>query len=354
MPIVKYLKNIGLLLVFLGAVVGFAGCPQSATPPSGPAEIPGPAALQFPSSVTIDVTTTSTGELAGLKTFFTASGEFSDEISIGSDLVLFVQEFVNHVISSEGILGGVVVAIDPSITYFTTTVPGTSEFLPGEEVKIDFAKFSSAKSETNECSESTAGDIVCYRVWVAGQRFLAGFFTSLPTEAHNGAGHFWFVPPEVLFPEGEKPTEQIFQMGLSWDHTDPADKTTEMFFGGGLKGTTSAQNGRGFLRQQGADASTAVKTVKATASFSDFGGQSGNMKYVGRWKEDEDFWSGKVDFEFGPMSQENLDICARLSTGNGADDANCAAIDTDDEAFLDLASPEDFTFPTDFPSSPAF
>lgn len=344
---------------FLLGPLLLAGCP--ATPPSGPAEIPGPVALRFPSSVTIDVSTTASGEFETLrlmnKAFLGSSGEFSDEIARGSDFARFIGDFVDRVISSEGILGDVEVAIDSSITNFTSTVASDSEVFAGEELKIDFSKFTSAKDETQNCSGSTEGGLVCFRVWVGGKKILGGFFTSIPTDNDDGAGHIWFIPlPEIFADEGEPP-EEDFEIGVRWDHTDLSDKTTEMFGGGGVSSTTTLDMGRILLRQEGEDELEATKTVKMRFVFESTGppgGISGSEKYVGRWKENEDFWSGKVDFESTFSNVGNLDICARLSTGNGVADGNCAGIDTDNEEFLDLPDEDDFHFPTDFPSSPTF
>lgn len=353
MRTIKRLKTLVLLVGTLGAFLGLGSCPQveqpaPAAPPTSPAEIPGPMALRFPSAVTINVEVTTA-----------ASGEFSDEIKLGSGLLTFIQKVVDRVVSSDGILGGVVVAIDPSITHFTTTVPADSEIFAGEELKIDFSKYESIKPETNDCSGSTAGDLVCYRIWISGKPFLAGFFTAIPTDFHDGAGHLWFRPVRGLFAgAGKTSPDQLVHMGLTWDHQISSDMTTEMFFSGasgGMKIEAPRMNAHGFIRQQGAEEATAIKTAKTRASFaSPKGVPTGEMKTVGRWKEDEDFWSGKIDLNFWMTSIENPDICARLSTGDGVDDSYCAAIETEDEEFLDPAETEDFTLPNDFPPSPTF
>ncbi len=331
------LKRLILFVFLLGLTVGTGACP--AQPPSGPAEIPGPMTLRFPSSVVIDVSTAA-GE---------GGGEFSEIIGMGSERAAGIGEMVDGVLS--GLLSPVEVARDQEITNTSTTIPEEAQFFSGEVMKIDFSIFSSPKEETEGCSGSTAGDTICYRVWVGGTRLLAGFFTSLPTDTHNGAGYFWFQPGEITDTEGgpQGSEDESFSTGVGWGHTDPSNKTTELFFGGDLTSNPAIEIGRIWINQQGADEASPIKTVKQTSSL-----EGEELRYIGRWKEDEPFWSGKIDSNFGGNVVENSNICARLMTGEGVDEVNCLAIDTDSEEFLDPPSPEDFSLPDGFPEAPTF
>ncbi len=334
---------------------------NGATPPSGPEDIPGPSALRFPSSVSIDVSTSASGSFGALtvdnKSFLGASGEFSDEIALGTDIFDFIADrFVSRIVSSEGILGDVVVDIDPDITRFKSTVSSSSEIFAGEELKIDFHRFLSGRSETTECSGTTYGLPVCFRVFVGGKGLLAGVLTSLVTETSDGAGFFWLKPSDELFGEGGPPSVG-FTMGLQWDHTDPEAKTTEISFGGGLTSDTITQSGRALATQEGEDDEDPVKMVRMTSGFESFaGGEGGSTRYIGRWREGHDEWSGKVSSQFGSFSNENLDICARLSTGRALEEGRCeaAGIDTDAIDFLSLPDEEDWQLPSGFRSTPTF
>lgn len=342
----------GLFLLLL--VLFITGCPAS--PPSGPAEIPGPVFLRFPRSLTIDVQTISSQEGSALelfqKGFIGTFGEFSDEIAFGADLALGVNSLANGIISERGLLGGVFVTVNPLITHFTTAVLGES--LEGEELKIDFSRFSSPKTETLSCSGSTAGDLICYRIWVGGRRLMAGFFTQLPTEGQDGAGHLWLKLLEEFIGDVENPPDlENFQIGISWDHSNPADKVTEMFIDGNVEETVVLDGGHILSRQEGEDEATAVKTLKETTNISSEE-SSGEVYYLGRWQEGGDFWSGKFDFIFGSSGKSNPGVCARISTGDEVDGSQCASIETAGEEFLEFADKEDFTFPSDFPSSPTF
>lgn len=341
------------------ACSGLDPAPEPASPPSGPEEIPGPTALTFPSSITIDVTSTSTGELGALtvnKDFLGSCGELCQEIAMGSNVAHFIEGFADRLFSDSGILGNVEVEVSPLITKLVTTVPLGSVLFSGASLKIDFSPFVSAQEETASCSGSTTGSPVCFRVWVADKRLIAGFFTTLATETQNGSGHIWFRPTLEFFGGGEHPPdEQSFSMGLTWDHTDPALKTTELSFGGSLTESTLAESGHAVLTQEGAKEASSIKTVKMGVqwgSFEQFGG--GAMNYIGRFREDDVFWSGRVDFNFGSFSRQHSDLCVNRLTGNLVADTSCSAIETRGEEFLGPSKESDFRYPTGFPSSPPF
>lgn len=321
------------------------GCP--ATPPSGPAEIPGPMSLRFPSSLAIDVSKIASEDASALKVsgkdFIGTFGVYSQIVAMGAEMASNVVNGAGRVVTEGGPLGNVVVDIDPSRTSYSTTVPSDEGDFGGAEIKIDFSRFTSVKEETLNCSGSTAGDIVCYRVWVGGERFMAGFFTAIPGETNDGAGHLWLNPSVV-------PTEA--QIGVSWDHSDPADKTLEMFVDGAIDDGISLDHAHFFIHQQGEDEATSIKTLKTTATISSE--SSVEAYYIGRWKESDDFWSGKVDFTSDGGNYSIPTTCVRISTGDGAEAGNCVPIDTVAEEFLEHADEGAFVLPEDFPLSPTF
>lgn len=374
---------LALVLVWLGAVSlscqgttdgssgasgseGESGEGTGIATPSGPEEIPGPTALRFPSSVTIGVDTIqlsnsghSSLALKDMVAALGASGEFSDEIDESGQVATAIQGEIDQVFSSTGILGGIEVEIGDTVVNFTSTVQSASQDFAGEELKIDFAKFTSSKSETEACSGSTKGDLICYRVWVSGDRLLAGFFSTLPTDTQEGAGQFWFKSGEKLTAGHELPAEAD-QVSVDWDHTDTAGKKTEINTGE-ISGGPSDGSLRIIITQSGAEESTSIKTVEERDLTPNRGsGKAKGYQSISRWKEDEDFWSGKfihtvVNLSTGKEEDKgNSNVCARLSTGNAVVDSFCQSIDTDSEDFIDPASEEDFTFPSDFPETPTF
>jgi hypothetical protein len=81
------------------------------------------------------------------------------------------------------------------------------------------------------------------------------------------------------------------------------------------------------------------------------------QQYVGRFRDGADFWSGSAFArDRGVVTRDVEDICAQISTGEGAADANCAdlGIGIAGETFLDLAADADVVFPADFPAIPTF
>ncbi len=353
----KDLKNVFWILV---SVTLLGGC--SASAPTGPAEIPGPVALRFPTSVTVDLSTTSSSEFGGLvmsaKRFLGSSGPLSEEISRGTDPVYFLERFLDATVSSGGVLGGISLERSATITQVTDVVPSDSALFAGESLKIDFGQFASEKSETESCSGSTEGSSVCFRCWVNDERLCAGFMTTLPTDANEGAGFIWLDPSilEEIFGDDAPPEGERFQLALRYDKSDAANLVIEGFFGGGLTGDTVASSGHFRILQEGADASTAKKTVYLTSSYASLDGNTScSQQYIGQWIESRDFWRGRALFDCGLVS-ESVDACGRISTGEEEEETACqgAGLSVEGEEFIEAAAAADFAFPSDFPLTAPF
>jgi hypothetical protein len=130
-----------------------------------------------------------------------------------------------------------------------------------------------------------------------------------------------------------------------------------------------SQSGHALLTQlqklDPADKSYLEKTVKVHFESE---GEEGGMEfsslkdYTGRFREDEDFWSGSVILQETGFEDAFIPTtCARISTGEGVLQNICEdlAIDTSDEdvtkgQVIDPVKESDVLFPADFPESPTF
>lgn len=326
-----------------------------AAPPGPPAEIP--SALRFPSDLGIDVDTIASGspeaDTSALAALVGSGGQFSEEISFAADLVPILTQQVNGFLQP---LPELLIPASTSTTTFeaTFTPPPGPETQPAEgeiDIKIDFADFGG-----NGCSGHTAALPVCFRIWFNGERRMAGLFTKFPTPDNPGAGSY------RTSAQGDDPEADVVNIAVTYDHSDPFDKFTEIFEkGSSSSGTETASPGFHIqVSQEGADA-TARKTLLMSGDglspefSSDVTGVPANIQYVGRWREDNDFWSGSVATQNVDI-QNFSDVCALISTGNSSNQLNCLdlGIDVADIPFLDFLTLDDIGFPADFQVSPTF
>ncbi len=84
-----------------------------------------------------------------------------------------------------------------------------------------------------------------------------------------------------------------------------------------------------------------------------------DFRYIGRFIEGEDFWSGSLDAASGttyvPPSISN--VCARISTGDAAEDptiCDSLGISVAGIPFVDRTTPADVAVQNDFPATPTF
>ncbi len=129
-------------------------------------------------------------------------------------------------------------------------------------IKIDFADFDLDGDGRREgCSGHTAAAPVCLRVWLDGERFLAGRIDVLPAAGGAGAGHLKLTKASVL-PGGEQGTG----VAVRYDHTAADRLRTEVHLGIRPNDPTEAVGefvalGHTVQEQVGA-AATAVRTLK--------------------------------------------------------------------------------------------
>jgi hypothetical protein len=351
-------KIAALLLVFAAVT----SCPNPAAPPAPPAEVP--AALRFPESIAINVDKVATQPPSpspgALKAFVGAGGEFSKEIAFGADFAKVTTDFIDSILK---FLNQFEIPVDTAVTTFQGE--GTLDASTTGTVKIDFADFDlDGDGKTEGCSGNTAGLPICFRVWTNDTRTLAGFFTAFPTDENQGAGRLRIGLSSEGFNQGG---------AAIYDHKDPLKKTSESFFifaSGSLGADGRPQvllTTHTIANQVGLD-ETANKTLQTSVEdrglVEAFAGDVihasddiNTLKYVGRWREDNDFWSGSLQTTFSQLSNFSA-ICARISTGDESVEANCRdlSIDVTNLPFVTFAKDSDVGFPSvdAFPESPTF
>ena len=210
-------------------------------------------------------------------------------------------------------------------------------------IKIDFSSFDYDNDGVSEnCSGHTAALPICYRIWVGDEKRTAGIFETYPTTDNPGKGRFKGVPIGNI--EG--------LIGVIYDHSDPLNKTTEIFTGD-QPSNDDPQNlefseaGHGLLTQTG-EASSAEKTV----NFS-FEGSGFIDRQIGRFREDSDFLSFSRDLS-GIEQESYTAACASISTRIVVENDNCSAIDVGGIPFVDFLTNDQVLPPDDFPDAPTF
>lgn len=356
-----------------------AACSSEVTPPAPPAELP--SVLTFPQGLTIDVSSIQGGQ-ASLSTLALvgSGGEFSENISMGAEMVTTIQEVADGIL---GDLSTLEITIGTTTTTYETSMNSNTGPQGGaitQHFKIDFAPFDYDNDGIDEgCSGHTGTTPICYRIWYVGTAVgatpgssdfspvMAGIFDSYPTDDNPGAGRFKLHISENFGSEIADDSNDQFLMGMVYDHRDPENKSTEAFGqgdtslvdSGDQQGGTECNlidDGHVKVTQVGPDA-TAIKTLLETSHFPVNSNcpQQGNFeRYLGRFKEGNNFWIGSIDRE--PATNNFSDVCAEIATGNQTSSTNCTSIglSLDDLDFMDAATSNDFGLPTDFPATPTF
>lgn len=359
-----------ILLLGLSAGCGTAGPGGTtvsggnpAAPPGPPAEIP--SALRFPSDLAIDVDTIASSspeaDASALAALVGSGGQFSREISFAADLAPLI------LLQVDGLMQPLPQLDIPASTETTTFAikglfgnPSKPTDPPIEyDIKIDFADFGG-----QGCSGHTAGLPICYRIWFDGEQRMAGVFTKFPTALSSGAGQFRLIFHKPEEGGGAEPATDVY-FGVIYDHSDPLAKTTETFERAVLAGEPvnppdPVPSFHVEVSQEGPD-ETAKKLFRlsldgiSTDFASEVTGTPADLRYTGRWREDNDFWSGSIATQNIEL-QNFSDVCASISTGNSSNPLNCLdlGIDVADIPFLDFLTSDDIGLPDDFPVGPTF
>ena len=330
--------------------------------------------------------------MASLSSFLVGpNGQFSEAIAQGPDQIRGTNDILDGFLD---VFNEFKIPVSPTVRNFdgVRQDPDPTVF-PGE-IKFDFADFDfDGDGSLEACtgctcpvgcnlascpSEAPVADLkkVCFRIWIKRdldqpfERVMAGFFERLPVlddpatptnEENHGKGRFRVGrnTPGT----GPAQTSGLF-LGAVYDHRDPAhplNKFTETFAidQGGL---AFSANLHALVDQVALGASLNPQEVKKTVKVSMASQESEtspveSSQYIGRYREDLDFWSGSFVSKAGESFLENInDVCARISTGNGVANDICidAGIDTTQEDFLPPANFTDVLFPADFPELPTF
>lgn len=391
---------------------GLFGCGASpATAPAPLAEIP--SAVEFPNG-SIDVSSVSSGVGGSIKflqtndvaTIVGPGGEFSFVIAQGPDTVDILTELLDGFLAP---LNAAQIPVSPTVITFNFT----TEDRPGienQDYKFDFRPFdydSDGPGTPEDCAGSTcpvSGAIascpteapltdlkkVCFRIWrqrapdLPFERFMAGVFDFLPipdnpatlleNEANAGKGSFTLGSTQ---PGGDfgPDTETSLFSSLLYDHRDPSNMlnlftdgsfNTKVFKKDGALIASSATHD--FVDQVALNNSGDPKQVKKTikTTFEGFeapeASESGepftsNSNYIGRFREDLDYWSGSFFAQESGSEDVNVPTtCASRTSGDGASNDICVdiGIDTTGDATLAPAANISFPSPTVFPLLPTF
>ncbi|MFO1463077.1 MAG: hypothetical protein U1F66_04825 [bacterium] len=378
-------------------------CSGSATNPAPLVEIP--SVVNIPKDVAIDVSEVSTASSGPTQKFLaekiqTAQFTLANIIPIGPDVARSL---------NEDVLSGLLTpfnAIDIPVSPQVRTFQGTfqdPDALP-QTFKFDFSDYDFNGDGVDDGFTGCTCPVGCqldacpkaapladlkpvgFRVWrqmAPDQPFvpmMAGFFTQLPlkddpatpgNEENPGAGSFrinvFDVPDVNLF--------ERFLIGVVYNHRDPQNEhnlSTQVFL---LNDFTQSDGTLLFSNrldnsvvQLGKTTTTGEnyleKTVKSTFDGIETKAMGGDrdlissQKYIGRFRDDQNFWSGSF-FDKNPNTEVETVLpttCARITTASEVEQGICIdlGIDTSGEAFLPATTEADVLLPSDFPPLPPF
>ncbi len=357
-----------LLIASCGAT-GPGGDGDGSVPaaPAPPTEVP--SFLVFPESLAINVDKISSSPASGsLSAQVVAGDDISEAISGGADLAAAMGTVIDLSIGDTNArLNALQIPVSNTTTTFAGEVDETLFFgKQATQLQLDFADFDFDGDGTKEgCSGHTGALPICYRIWATGNSQQQGMITirlqagvivdQFPTESIPGAGRIKAAVDEA----------SDTSIAIHYDHKDLEAKRSELFLlannvESGSQGTLF-DNIHTSIEQVGPEA-TAFKAVKVAVEgrFPELNNSPGNgdLKYIGQWREDSNFWSGSVldTRNFSNSLPTFNNICAAISTGSVLPNRNnCIdlGIDTEGVEFLDFVTADDVTF-FDFPTDPTF
>ncbi len=371
---IKWIKTIVLILVFAGLTTILSTCGGNpAGVPAPPVEMPSPIVLKFvePADLKIDLSTISMAAPSiNVYDAVGIGGQYSDEIGLfGPSSVQIADYVIARVLT--GISEIAIPVNDTTLTfedYVTFVTPSSGiDLLSGtHHVEIDFADYDFNGDGVNEgCSGHTAMIPICVRFWLDGDPFMSmvieqfsyiGDPNVVTADQTIGIGRFRTYVPDL---NGDA---QSFAVNYNNETTD--QKLVELFMKATIAdrpwGASILQriDMHAELSQRGAYA-TAKKGVNMSASwgFSDRADQT--LQYLGLYLEGNDFWGGSffTDMMWFSADVENFtNVCARISTGNAAEDptiCDTLGISVPGVAFTRPLVDADVEF-YDFPLTPTF
>lgn len=369
-----------LSLAAMGAAL--SGCFSPAAPPAPPAEIP--SALTIPRDLTINVDELpASTETAALKLQTLDPNDIKTAIEIAAGTIEETNRFLDL-----ALLPASRTTIPVSASVFTfesdVTLGEADEFeIPVTlNFKFDFGRFDlDGNGALEACSGCTcpvgcAPDLavcpteapeselqpICIRIWVNGDRFMAGIFDRVPTEGHPESGRLRIALPRFGDLAGS-PFEIVY------DHRNPFDRLTDLsaFFQDPESPDDEGEffaNRRTIGRIEGPE-ETSKKSIQLTTAFiSPPAGFPGLLQFQSRYFTHLDFISlevladglyGTNEAEGGQLGVVDITppICAQITTSHPVADILCAdlGLTLTPGEFLDLPLLEDVLLPpfSEFP-----
>lgn len=322
------------------------------TPPGPPAEVP--TALRIPKDFGLNLEKVQGAEASAsaaltLKYAVPPDGEFSDDVIGSTD---FVQFFIDALKGLMDPYNQLVIPVGTNIHTFqgVSVVQGSGEanFV---QIKVDFAPFDFDDDGVKEaCSGHTAALPICMRIYADGVKQFAAVFTDFPTETNPGAGRLMglnITNSVFLFPKDSF-------LGINYDLHDPSSgKSVEYLVRENPEHPSGEELEFHLSFDQVGEESVSLKTINFNLA-----GEIGAQQGVFRWKEDDEFWSGRIHTtapdESGLTDLDNQ--CVNLNSGDGLERSQCigAGVDVGEIPFVSLPDETTLFLPEDFPESPPF
>lgn len=219
---------------------------------------------------------------------------------------------------------------------------------------VDLSDFDlDGDGNTEGCSGHSAALPICLRIWLDGERFLAARLDAFPSATSPGAGRMT-VRKTSTMPGGED------GMGVTviFDHTDPGNISSEMFWGvpSNEMGSEEIVAVRHVLLTRTGASSEAVCTLNLSDEMAVTG--TNTLRYLVRYRVDQDLWSGTVEalgiFESMLGIESFDDVCVDRTTGQqvAADQCTAAGVSVSGLTSVAIAGPDSVALPADFPAQP--
>jgi hypothetical protein len=360
-----------LIPLFSGAS---CSSPSPSTPPTPPAEVP--TALVIPSNLSIEVNEIQGGGPAALKSLTTSS--LSDEISVGAGTIAEDNLLLDLLLSPFRDLS-IPVATDR--TTFEATLSFRNQvgdvFLTADG-KLDFSAFDldgdgsdeactgctcpvGCQSDLASCPSEAPEDQlhpICFRLWLDGERFMAGVFDRVPTADNPESGTIRLT---VLNRPGFDLIGSL--LAISYDQKDPKNRSLDlMHFLKDMAFPDFFARRHDVVYESG-PAATAKKTARLQSEL--FEPNPGLLQYQAQFFSHLDFVALEIIASgiFTGDSGLGLDsftppICAQLSTASPAADILCSdlSLELTPGDFPSLPEMNDVQLPSEseFPQTPTF
>lgn len=317
-----------------------------ATGDAAPADVgPQPSALLMPNGLGLDLSKAATtkGAAKSVARSVSQAAGFSQELDQVVSMFLLPLEALKVPLSAS------------TKTFSGAVTAGSGAKATQHKVKLDFGDFDADGDGTKDgCSGHTGALPICLRVWLDGQRYLAGRLDAHPTSKLAGAGRLTMVKVASL-PGGEAGTA----ISVRYDHRKSDQRQTRSFWAVPADDPKLGQWAtiRQLLVDQQGAPSTAQKTVNMTSVMPSQPGS--RLQYLARYQQHKPLWYGTV-VASGVFAQLGLAAfgytCVDLTSGKTVDQAQCATqgVTFAGVAHVAAGADKDVAFPAGFAAAPTF